>query len=288
MKSIAAAFRILLMLLAVLLLFSGCGGRDRQPDDITEPSGDAPDAAREAAYLSASALLEQAEKSRSYTDYLSAFELYASVEDYRDAREMAEKCCGGYLGSYFGDRKYLNTFGQVRLDDKALEPLRIMRGYGAADDFALLVESLLAGDYKGICSAAYDPSFCGEYRTEAGSLLWQYVGTMGQRIADKRFNFRTDLDNMLLAACAADHLAPGTDEASDVYISDAAYESILADCGTNAAGKILVTTIIHPYQYSAAAALVSQTEYRLDFTVMEKLPRESFPSSFAETEYIGL
>ena len=323
MKKIGTAFPILLTLFAALILFSGCRGHEEtgggdavaaalvedletlshpvSEDDETDVSGDALDAEREEAYRSASALLEQAEKNNRSADYLSAFESFKPIDGYLDSHEKAEACCDGYIRSYFGSREYLDYSGHFKPYDKILLPLYKMYKFGAANDFALIMEMLSAGDYQGICKlASDDPQFCGQFRREAGDLLWQKASRMSSRLVYIRSDFQTILDDTWIVACAADQLTGsvgggGMDSdlfseeagsAPDIYVSESIYEYLLANYGTEAAGKVLVTFVLHPYQYSAAAALVMHTEYGLSFSVMEKLPAERFPLSLAETEYI--
>ena len=306
MKRARTAFGMMLILLAVLTAFAGCGERGREPQE--NPEGDmhdAPGTGREAAeqeavYVSASELLEQAEKNGSYKDYCAAFDLFRSIDGYRESHDLAELCCDGYIRVFYGEEKYLNFFGQY---DKILSQLYTMSGYGAADDFASVTELLRAGEYRELLGRVTgDPSFCGRFRAEAGGLLWRYVKSMSEKLSFKKFGFQTELDDTIITACAAKHLGGSAGEGGsgtggdsfsggkgcvqDCYITDSIYEKILADCGADAAGKVFVTRVIHPYQYSAGAALLSNTEYCLAFTAMEKLPDELFPSSAAEAEYI--
>ena len=327
MKKIGAAFPILLTLFAALILFSGCRGHEEtgggdavaaalvedletlshpvSEDDETDVSGDALDAEREEAYRSASALLEQAEKNNRSADYLSAFESFKPIDGYLDSHEKAEACCDGYIRAFYGNRDRLDRAETLRLDDKILFPLYKMSKYGAAGDFATMIEVLRTGDYTAVYKLAADnPQFCGQFRREAGNLLWRKTKSISSRLSYLKFNYRSELDDTVLLACAADRLTgvsgedmseragdlfPSSDDGGfvpDIYVSDTIYEQILADCGTEAAGKVLVTSVIKPYQYSAAAALLMNTEYCLSFSVMEKLPIGLFPARLAETEYI--
>ena len=325
-------------LLAALLLFAGCHAPGRRSEETGENaasgevsaasaeereaatgtatgtaagtdgadgSGGVPEDGREETYRSASALLEQAEAKNSPDDYVSAFELFRSIDGYLDSRERAEACCDGYIRAFYGNRDRLDRAETLRLDDKILFPLYKMSKYGAAGDFATMIEVLRTGDFTAVYKLAADnPQFCGQFRREAGNLLWRKTKSISSRLSYLKFNYRSELDDTVLLACAADRLTgvsgedmseragdlfPSSDDGGfvpDIYVSDTIYEQILADCGTEAAGKVLVTSVIKPYQYSAAAALLMNTEYCLSFSVMEKLPIGLFPARLAETEYL--
>lgn len=302
-SAVCRIFSLALVLFAAMILLTGCGVREEKvPENSAEKAPvstpvNTPDTSHEDKYAAALKMMNQAERSLGFkwNDYASAAELFLSIDSYKDAHEMAEKCCDEYIRTLFEYRQYLDQFKRIRLDAIS-QQLNTMKGCKVAEDFASLVGLLSAGDIADVSSLSEDPSFCDPFRAEAGSMLWDYANQI--RIRDSQ----TDLDNIILTARAAKRFGgdsgpddPETDSnllagrissVSNIYISEKNYEWILANCGTEAAGKVLITQIIHPYQYSASVALVSHTEYCLLFPPMEKLPEKLFPSSVAETEYI--
>ena len=299
------AFRLAAVLFVIMILLAGCGGREEK---ATENSAEkapvsTPVTSHEAEYAAALKLMEQAERHEreggNLDDYVSAAEIFSSIDGYKDSHEMAEKCCDGYIRSCFGKKRYVHPYGGFKFD-AVLQQLNKMKGYGAADDFASLVTLLSDGDVSGVSKLSEDPSCCDPFRAEAAGMVWDYAKWISGLLVNR--HSQTELDNTMLSARAAKrfggdsgHDDPETDGnlfsggntgASNVYVSEKTYEKILADCGTEAAGKVLITKIIQPYQYSASAALVSHTEYCLLFPPMERLPEKLFPATIAETEYI--
>lgn len=311
---------IALILFAAMILLTGCGSRDTESSENSgtellnaagipqaSTSGnsetESPGDKREDMYASAAELLAKAEQENSYSDYFAAFKLFLPIDGYRDSHEMAGKCCDGYIHAYFGGRKYMRPTGQFVLSDDLAQELNRMQGYGDADDFASLVKTLKAGDYPEIVGfVANNSLYCGKHRPEAGNLLWDEANQISRSLARKSFNYQTELDYTLALSWAANQLSAASDDVtnenrndlftgstesiSEVFVSDGVYEGILAGCGTNPTGKVLVIRVIQPYQYNASVALAQDTEYCLSFTSMEKLLDELFPASLAEIEYI--